>query len=156
MGALAELAELADAHGYLDAVLDPEAGPLRPMRYPEDFTHPSPDEPGLWFPPDDAGQAPDRAPQPASEPVARTGNVLMPQVSPIADVAAELARRYGLGTDELDPARLAETITAEQYRNLVRAATVEALADAVARLDAVTDPGERAAATAERDRWAAA
>ncbi|NEW58720.1 hypothetical protein GV794_24220 [Nocardia cyriacigeorgica] len=153
LGALAELAELALVHGFLDAALNPDAGPLRPMRYPADFTYPAPDQPGLWFPPE--GQAPPApAPDPVGESVPRSGNVLMPEVNPIAEVATELARKYGLGADDLDTARLAGTVTAEQYRNLVRAAVVEALADAVARLDTVTDPDGVAATTAERDRWA--
>ncbi|WP_181701419.1 hypothetical protein, partial [Nocardia sp. GTS18] len=185
LAALAELAELARARGFLDSADGPA------MRYPADFgplsdTDLYGDEQYWLTEADDATlravqEDLRRAGLPVDQPSMPTRQI-PPQGSPILasnptgpaarvpdsdpNHAADhvptpesvdqtrdrLVRRFDLS--DADLAHLGDTVAHLRYRNLLRAAMVEAMAAAVDRVAGISGPTLRAQAEGARDGWA--
>ncbi|MFC9474166.1 hypothetical protein ACFTS5_18465 [Nocardia sp. NPDC056952] len=182
LGALAEIADMARARGFLDSALDPDAELGTPMRYPDDYEPLDVDElqdgldhwrvegdpqvraemaeelrlAGL----DDARPAlgADPEPNPQATPL-HPSSILPPE---------DGARQPG--GPRIEPAQQAMdclaarfgvdltdagSLDAARYRQLLRAGAVEAFAAAVRHAEAATDPQQRALREAIARRWAA-
>ncbi|MGW8654341.1 hypothetical protein ACWGMO_33560, partial [Nocardia salmonicida] len=183
LGALAEIADMARARGFLDSALDPDAELGKPMRYPDDYEPLDVDElqDGLdhWRVEGDpqvraemaeelrlAGLDDDARPSLGTEPEPN------PQAAPLhpsAILPPEDGARQP-GGPRIEPAqqamdRLAArfgvdltdagSLDAARYRQLLRAGAVEAFAAAVRHAEAATDPQQRALREAIARRWAA-
>ncbi|MFD4428487.1 hypothetical protein [Nocardia sp. NPDC058497] len=183
LGALAEIADMARARGFLDSALDPDAELGKPMRYPDDYEPLDVDElqDGLdhWRVEGDrqvraemaeelrlAGLDDDARPSLGTEPEPD------PQATPLQP-SSILPPEDGArqpGGPRIEPAqqamdRLAArfgvdltdpgSLDAARYRQLLRAGAVEAFAAAVRHAEAATDPRQRALREAIARRWAA-
>ncbi|WP_336085378.1 WXG100-like domain-containing protein [Nocardia sp. SSK8] len=183
LGALAEIADMARARGFLDRALDPDADLGKPMRYPDDYEPLDLDElqDGLdhWRVEGDprvrdelaedlrlAGLDDDSRPALGAEPEPN------PQATPLRP-SAILPPDDGTrqpGAPRLEPARQAMdrlaarfgvdltdagALDAARYRQLLRAGAVEAFAAAVRHAETATDPQQRALREAVARRWAA-
>ncbi|MFE9787959.1 hypothetical protein ACFYO7_21525 [Nocardia salmonicida] len=183
LGALAEIADMARARGFLDSALDPDAELGEPMRYPDDYEPLDVDElqDGLdhWRVEGDpqvraemaeelrlAGLDDDARPSLGAEPEPN------PQATPLHP-SSILPPEDGArppGGPRIEPAqqamdRLAArfgvdltdagSLDAARYRQLLRAGAVEAFAAAVRHAEAATDPQQRALREAIARRWAA-
>ncbi|MFD4354892.1 hypothetical protein ACFWPX_20215 [Nocardia sp. NPDC058518] len=184
LGALAELADLARARGFLDSALDPDAELGQPMRYPDDYDALDLDElqdgRDQWqFEGDpevrariaeelrDAGLddgtrnelTPESEPDPAERPM-RPAGVLPPTDGPGQHPStprvepAQQAAERLAARFGIDPADTA-AVDANRYRNILRAGTIEAFAETARRFHEATDPRERAQLEASARRWAA-
>ncbi|MFI2232485.1 WXG100-like domain-containing protein [Nocardia testacea] len=78
----------------------------------------------------------------------------VPRLESVEGTRDTVAHRLGIDQEALDPDHLGATVSDHRYRTLLRAGAVEALAAAQVRLDAATDPAERAARRGIRDMWA--
>ncbi|MEV4153851.1 hypothetical protein AB0J48_12585 [Nocardia salmonicida] len=183
LGALAEIADMARARGFLDSALDPDAELGKPMRYPDDYEPLDVDElqDGLdhWRVEGDpqvraemaeelrlAGLDDDALPSLGAEP---EPNPPAPPLHPSSILPPEDGARPP-GGPRIEPAhqamdRLAArfgvdltdagSLDAARYRQLLRAGAVEAFAAAVRHAEAATDPQQRALREAIARRWAA-
>ncbi|MGX1810167.1 WXG100-like domain-containing protein, partial [Nocardia sp. NPDC055321] len=77
-----------------------------------------------------------------------------PRILSLPELRAEIAARLNLSEADLTPARMSELAGDLQYRNVLRAGAIEALADAIRRHDATDDPAHRAEHARTRDDWA--
>ncbi|MFD3744515.1 hypothetical protein [Nocardia sp. NPDC058633] len=183
LGALAEIADLARARGFLDNALDPGAELGKPMRYPDDYEPLDVDElqDGLdhWRVEGDPQVRAEMAEQlrlagldDNARPSLGTEPEPNPQATPLMPSSIQQpedgARRPG--SPRIEPAqqaldRLAArfgvdltdsgSLDAARYRQLLRAGAVEAFAAAVRHAEAATDPQQRALREAVARRWAA-
>ncbi|WP_427905536.1 hypothetical protein [Nocardia sp. FBN12] len=183
LGALAEIADMARARGFLDSALDPDAELGKPMRYPDDYEPLDVDElqdsldhwrvegdpqvraemaEGLRLAGLEDGARPSLGTEPEPNPQAtplQPSSILPPE---------DGARQPG--SPRIEPAqqamdRLAArfgvdltdsgSLDAARYRQLLRAGAVEAFAAAVRHAEAATDPQQRALREAVARRWAA-
>ncbi|MFC4377440.1 hypothetical protein ACFO5K_25500, partial [Nocardia halotolerans] len=183
LGALAEIADMARARGFLDSALDPDAELGAPMRYPDDYKPLDADElqDGLdqWRVEGDpetragiaddlrrAGLEDDSRPPLGTEPEPDTrAQPLRPSAVLPPDDGTQQP-----GGSRVEPAqrvqdRLATrfgvdpadpgSLDAARYRQLLRAGAVEAFASAVRHAEAATEPQQRAVRAAVARRWAA-
>ncbi|WP_280305178.1 YwqJ-related putative deaminase [Nocardia neocaledoniensis] len=183
LGALAEIADMARARGFLDSALDPDAELGKPMRYPDDYEPLDVDElqDGLdhWRVEGDpevrsevaedlrrAGFDDDARPALGTDP---EPNPQATPLQPSSILPPEDGARQP-GGPRIEPAqqamdRLAArfgvdlsdpgALDAARYRQLMRAGAVEAFAAAVRHAEAATDPQQRAMREAVARRWAA-
>ncbi|MEC3955053.1 hypothetical protein VMT65_18575 [Nocardia sp. CDC153] len=175
LASLQELAEMAKARGFFG---DPETGDHpTPMRNPEDFrpltvderygdeeywrteAEEPPEPPRNEAPPGEAPSgtthsgAPEHLPlDPWSEPAHNRDPE--PRAISLDELRRDIAERLGLSDADIAKDRLPVTAGELQYRNMLRAGAIEALAEAAARHDSATDPGQRARAAKVRDEWA--
>ncbi|MEU0540807.1 hypothetical protein ABZ319_13145, partial [Nocardia sp. NPDC005978] len=143
------------------AVLPPATGESRPALSPA-----RPDDPSTTRPdnsavtrPENLSSTPHPDPQSAlTRPDAPTNRPTEPQSEPrvvtLPELRAEIAARLNLSEADLTPARMSELAGDLQFQNVLRAGAIEALADAVQRHDAATDPADRADHARTRDDWA--
>ncbi|MEV4124616.1 hypothetical protein [Nocardia sp. NPDC049707] len=86
----------------------------------------------------------------SSAPDSRAPQALSPQAE-----QARLLRQLGLSADQVSSrTALAETVAEQQYRTLLRAGAIEALAQTIQRQATATDPEQRAEIAAVGDHWA--
>ncbi|MGF0315119.1 hypothetical protein [Nocardia fluminea] len=182
LGALAEIADMARARGFLDSALDPDAELGKPMRYPDDYEPLDVDElsDGLdhWRVEGDPQVRAEMAEElrlaglDDARPSLGTEPEPNPQATPLhpsSILPPEDGTRQP-GGPRIEPAqqamdRLAArfgvdladagSLDAARYRQLLRAGAVEAFAAAVRHAEAATDPQQRALREAVARRWAA-
>ncbi|WP_067543828.1 hypothetical protein [Nocardia crassostreae] len=109
-----------------------------------------PESPTVPLRPDNAAQQ--TSPEPQSSP-GRTEDT-DPRAVPLDQLQRELADRLGIPEADRTPQGLADAAGELQYRYLLRAGGLEALAEATARRDAATDSEQRALHAADAEDWA--
>ncbi|MEU4319040.1 hypothetical protein AB0F85_16210 [Nocardia fluminea] len=182
LGALAEIADMARARGFLDSALDPDAALGAPMRYPDDYGPLDLDQlqDGLehWRvegDPATRAEIADDLRRAGLDDASRPGLGAEPEPDPQAQPlrpSAVLSPDDGAqpGAPRMEPAqqaldRLAArfgvdltdpgSLDAARYRQLLRAGAVEAFASAVRHAEAATDPRQRAVRETVARRWGA-